>query len=1279
MSLVKAIIDAVTGNVTNDVLEAVKRRAASSDIGRAIEHRLNPDQLHETTRIILSESLAEVLSNFDSSDLEQWKAVLAHPDNRQQMVRWVLEWEEQAVPDLGDWSLENAPNPDMLRGLLRQLHVTIQEKKRKRFPPDFFNLQKGQQNILAKIEESSAQTAHLLAERSVQEPTGGHHREIDAAANYLKEGKPETALDLLEKLETDALGQMTAREKYRVRANIGHAQRLLGRPKEAAESYLVAKQYQPDVEDARWLESMAYSLRGETARSHDLADALRKDFPEFKRATSAWVASASAEQAFCDIESGVPQRHREDPEVASNLAQQAAVRHEWEVAEFYARSAAKEEPGWVEPRFQLAAILLGKHLNEARRTGAICPKGEQRDRMQESAKLFADGIADLPRHATDSEVARVKVELAMVYQLLGKPDKAAETILAAHELAPEDPNVRYAYAMHLIDSGKGDKAIDLLTAVSLRNMRESFLLAQALGTRNQGDDRNVAVSLLALDDDEVQDAEDLESHQVRVEWVRLLIRLHLDKDDGKAAETVLAGPMGGWLSPEDRLVFEAGAALANGDETSASAITEQATTAITTGTEACTVRELALVLYRMARFPESLELWRRIVCPDMVSVDSDYLMDCAQRSGREDVILEVCSKLRSSGVYERRYLIGELSILGEISPHEALDVLVDLQEAPLAEALKRELLAWQSSLAIRLGRLHMVDAEPAHLPQVQEIEYARTGRAVVEVLREAGLSIEAVQYAYELFRRFPDQLDAHMAVVSSVFLGHPQLSKPEAIEAGCAVLYKEDDTGREVWVVIEDADEPKSILGEQSACSSLGQVMLELKQGEQFLLRKRPQRTATVQRVVSKYVYRAQRCADEMESTFPGSAPLISLHIPTKEDGTPDVEVALEQIAEVCGDSSEPERLYAQQPVPLHMLGRHLACCDFEAVQQVACRSDMMLHCCVGVRGEREAAFASMNTATVWVVDPTALGTLYLLQTEADLNVQELFQAIPAELIVSEHTLLMLKGVLQSRLSGEEGRLSVTVTRGCPSVHRDSGEDVQRTRQAIEELIGAIETSCLMASGRDLATTGGDDKKIKDDATSMFGKAGLHSVLLAREATHVLWADDLACAVILCSGLGIRRTWSQAILFWMADRRLIPRDAEREATLILLLARYAFTSVRPDHIMLAGEKVGWQIDTPRLQPIWRHFGNAAIELPSRFRLASAVLKEVWQTDRLSLRAQTITCRMLEALNSAQGGYKVIESLLQNAEAIFGVDVVNAAAFRQTASEWLSREPRIILP
>jgi len=147
----------------------------------------------------------------------------------------------------------------------------------------------------------------------------------------------------------------------------------------------------------------------------------------------------------------------------------------------------------------------------------------------------------------------------------------------------------------------------------------------------------------------------------------------------------------------------------------------------------------------------------------------------------------------------------------------------------------------------------------------------------------------------------------------------------------------------------------------------------------------------------------------------------------------------------------------------------------------------------------------------------------------------------------------------------------------------------------------------------------------------------------------------------------------------MAENGYLVRNIEMEATLTLLSAGYVFTSVRPEHILLAGRKDDWDVDSPRLQAVWSYFANIAIDIAGRFQLARSVLKQVWRGNSAGLKAPQVTERILQSLSSVEGGTAIIQGLLANADGMFPINVGNATAFKQTITMWLDREPRIIVP
>jgi len=152
MSYIEDIVNTITGNLATDLVKAAARKTGNTKLIREIERRLNPEQLHSKTRDLIAEALAAALDPKDI-DPTEWKNVFDHPENRVQIIGWVLEWKEEVKPDLREWSLENAPNPEQLRGRLERLHEIIQEKKHKHFGAEFFNTLGVLLEMLAAVEE----------------------------------------------------------------------------------------------------------------------------------------------------------------------------------------------------------------------------------------------------------------------------------------------------------------------------------------------------------------------------------------------------------------------------------------------------------------------------------------------------------------------------------------------------------------------------------------------------------------------------------------------------------------------------------------------------------------------------------------------------------------------------------------------------------------------------------------------------------------------------------------------------------------------------------------------------------------------------------------------------------------------------------------------------------------------------------------------------------------------------------------------------------------------
>jgi hypothetical protein len=320
VSFVQDIANGVTGNLATDLSKWLARQTSNHKLIRAAEKFLNPDQLHRQTQDLLAESLAEGIQDLRDCDPAEWHPIFTHPENRLQPIDWVLGWHEDIEPSLGEWSLENAPHPEVLRGLLLRLHRLIQEKKQKYFSPEFFNLlsvlnelRKESQETLESIEQQVGEvfqkldqhlSAHTGREETLHVETQQtiiaefktleakllprippedietspliqekiSHARVDAARQLIQEGQIQSAQRMLQRLRGDFAKQpSSASLQFRIATNLGSCALHFEDMATAKAEFSLALTLQPDDPKALANAALAALLNDEVQAALSLS------------------------------------------------------------------------------------------------------------------------------------------------------------------------------------------------------------------------------------------------------------------------------------------------------------------------------------------------------------------------------------------------------------------------------------------------------------------------------------------------------------------------------------------------------------------------------------------------------------------------------------------------------------------------------------------------------------------------------------------------------------------------------------------------------------------------------------------------------------------------------------------------------------------------------------------------------------------------------------------------------------------------------------------------
>ena len=223
--------------------------------------------------------------------------------------------------------------------------------------------------------------------------TGDYHSEIDSAVAYTQQGSPDVALAQLEQLRKQRWDQLSARERFRVVANIGHAHNAKDQYSKAARHFIDCQQYQPEDEQARCLAAIGHAILGDCTLAFQLAAGICADFPNSDLGHATWVRNAPADMSFASVEAGVPRVDRAAVNTACALSYRALDAGETTAAETYARVALEHDKKSRMLREQLAVVLLQAAKREAAGQYAESPRLTAPEKLRE-AELHLVGVLE---------------------------------------------------------------------------------------------------------------------------------------------------------------------------------------------------------------------------------------------------------------------------------------------------------------------------------------------------------------------------------------------------------------------------------------------------------------------------------------------------------------------------------------------------------------------------------------------------------------------------------------------------------------------------------------------------------------------------------------------------------------------------------------------------------------------------------------------------------------------------------------------------------------------
>lgn len=1096
--------------------------------------------------------------------------------------------------------------------------------------------------------------------------------EITAAFEFTKTGQPSVTVTQLDKLREKKWAALNAHARYRLYANRGNALYSMGKWKEAANDYLTAHSHDPDDDAARALQAVAHMFLDDHEKAFELASKLCEDRPTLSKAQAVRVRSAPSTQSHLALAESVPVALRSDPEILMALYQRAKSEGLISQAEDYIRKACESSPDWIEAQLALTSTLLQGvmlRLGYPMAPDSVPSLPEESARAVKHARDILTKLIVRLGEGNSHARAMAHFNRAGAHGLLGDWRSRMTDLHDARRISPT-PDYALALGLGLDASGDLDAAIRVFQEQCERagSRKLRVLLATSLRDRNKPGDRQAAIDTLRRDL-ELEDNEEEDSGLSigKADVVQILSGLLVDVSGHESAAACLKDLLdAGKISPALHSLLDAGLHLKAGRKDHAREIVRSL--AAVPGLEATEARILARSLKGLGDAALAVPIWERLAQPpDRVTADTLELVDCARQAGRDAVVLERCAAVRAAGMWVRELASVEIDTLLKYHENaEVIPLLADyLRRVPSDVRARLNL----SILGIQLNRSELVDTDPASYPSAGEVA-ADLGKTIVGVLATAPDGSAALRYAYDLVRRHPDSPDAHQALVGLCLPGLGRVieqTQPDVVGPGVAVEIQPVGGRPKRWVVIEDADDPppSSSRHEYAPTSPTARALMGKRPGDDAEI---PINfgtvSARVERLATKYDFRAQDSLSSFETQFPDESFVTKRSVPPSVADPKTIRDVLgDDLVELLSKSEDlrerTKQLYTSHSVPIAMLVGLGSKSYIEVHGFLVGSPDISLRCSVGRAEELKEASRIAQTSGAVVMDESALTTIFLLGQGS------LIQKLPFECHVPEAFLGELRELLRKFTRDGKEILTIGTVDGEPRVTRVAADAVQQQHAEIETFLSTLGRYCKTFGGSDLAHVDVKHRRWLD----ALSPSTAYSMATAARRGIPLWTDDHAIAG-LSRELGVTdRTWTQAVAFGLRSAGKIDQSVVDEISVRLNEWRYLFTSLSPSGVLHALKSAQWEVDREPAKSALDHFG-VSMDVPVFVGFFVGVLQLVWGEAPEAARVR-ITVRILERASQQADSRRLLFRISRHIEQVFRSRPILAARVRSVIESWLA--------
>jgi tetratricopeptide (TPR) repeat protein len=1004
----------------------------------------------------------------------------------------------------------------------------------------------------------------------------------------IEDGSTRAALRGLERLWSEEAPRTTARNRYKLRANIGIAHFGLGDSAAAVHEFRAAHAEDPDWPNARAILATAELLEGHSATAFDLGKRALADDTTSHQAAAIVIDAAPPQVDIASLEVLIPANLRERFDILLCLSLRARKSSDFASAEAYARRAIDLRPNDLRATSSLAEILLEpifliEGIGLTRRIPA-----EAQPRFDMALELLRRAWKQLSARDDIILHDHVIANLISALDVAGLEAEGEGILDQALRLAPRSPQLLRRYAQKMASASDWPAVSKAIAAIPRCDIQPQDRLVGIKALIHEGE-LQAALDQAKILHGEFGDSRFGEAAAgLRIEAASKLGHIHEELD---ATLNAL---------PRSIIVRSVGVGFLDESDPRRTELLRELDQSIEGINDPLDRFHAADALYAVKEFGKAADLYQGLhgVDKDDPSLRrhltalyfADRRLDARQLfSSLTDGIKALPDYAEiGAAIYERSGLLKESRCILERTLAAQEDLHKRLQWLGLCERLG------DTNAAIKW--LQTVKPEQQGLPR----DLMTLALAIDRHLGDQ----KCLPIAYRALRGGYGDPQIHLSYTLGLFLtghvGRGRVETPQEVQLGVAVILSEKDGDRRLTRIIETEPDPQIDHDEVSPDNPLARKLIGLKLGDEIELENfglEPIRFV-VASLQSKFVYAHFRSLGRFETMFPENRALGSVKI-DESKGEERFKPIFDSVKRRSEFARQIEEL-CRSGLPLAMVAKMGGRSGFDLWDFVRHHNNLEFQTAVGVLPEYREAHKALSDCRRAVVDPI---TLYgLVQLDIAEAVRDTFE----DLGVVQTTLDLLREFLRER------RDKKGVKQGIMAWDGEHYHMIELSEEAIDHQIAQAEAVLAFAESLTLVPAEADTG-IKAEAREIFtdlDAAYLDTVLAAQGDRRLLFSDDRLFRSLAAEAAQVTGTWTQAAAAFAAGAGGISQGSYCEITNALVDAGYFFTVINHRNLLHALKQTEWSI-APRVQALIDSLARATNEPQGVLAVTADLISAAW--------------------------------------------------------------------